>query len=135
MGQKTKKSPTPSTAKKTGAELPKGSPKGTPSSLPPASLRRLRSVADVDPNDFHDMVGDAQMMAERRVAGLLGSLVGAPSVGSAATAAVDSFIVAVLRSTPAEEIVVHGGSAPAFARLRAEIARDWTKARAIGGAR
>lgn len=35
MGQKTKKSPTPSTAKKTGAELPNNSPKGTPSSLPP----------------------------------------------------------------------------------------------------
>lgn len=134
MGQKTKKSPAPSTAKKTGAELPKGSPKGTPSSLPPAALRRLRSVADVDPNDFHDMVGDAQMMAERRVADLLGSLAGAPSVGSAAPAAVDSFIVAVLRATPAEEIVRRGGAASAFARLEAEMARDWTQERTHGGA-
>jgi hypothetical protein len=135
MGQKTKKSPTPSTAKKTGAELPKDSPKGTPSSLPPGALRRLRSVADVDPNYFHDMVGDAQMEAERRVSALLESLTGAPSVGSAAAAAVDSFVVAVLRATPAEEIVLRGGSAPAFARLRAELARDWTKERTIGGAR
>lgn len=44
MGQKTKKSPTPSTAKKIGAELPKVSPKGTPSSLPPAAIARLEEV-------------------------------------------------------------------------------------------
>jgi hypothetical protein len=135
MGQKTKKSPTPSTAKKTGAELPKDSPKGTPSSLLPGALRRLRSVAAVDTNDFHDMLGDAQMAAECRVAVLLGSLAGTPSVGSAAAAAVDSFLVTVLRSTSAEEIVLRGGSAPSFARLRAELARDCTKERTLGGVR
>lgn len=135
MGRETKKSPTPSTAKKTGAGLPKDSLKGTPFSLPPAALRRLRSVADVDPNAFHDMLGDAQVEAERRVAGLLGSLPGAHRVGSSATAAVDSFLVAMLRDTPAEEIVRRGGAAPAFARLTAELERDWTKEQALGGRR
>lgn len=109
MAHKTKKSPTPSTAKKIGAELPTGSRKGTPSSLPPAALRRLRSVADVDPNGFHDMVGDAQSEA--------------------------TFRVAVLRGAAAEEIVLRGGSASAFGRLKAEIARDWTQERTLGGAR
>ncbi len=42
MAQKTKKSPTPSTAKKTGAELPMDSPKGTRSSVPPAVPRLAR---------------------------------------------------------------------------------------------
>jgi len=130
MGQKTKKSPTPSTGKKIGAELPKDSPKGTPSSLPPGALRRLRSVAGVDPNDFHDMVADAQSEAERRVAALLGSLAGIPDPGSAAAAAIDSFLVSMLRATPAEEIVTRGGSAPAFASLKAEVARDWARERA-----
>ncbi len=44
MAQKTKKSPTPSTAKKTGAELPMDSPKGTPTSLPPDGLSRALAV-------------------------------------------------------------------------------------------
>ena len=41
MAQKTKKSPTPSTAKKIGARLPKGSPKGSRSSVPPDAVKRL----------------------------------------------------------------------------------------------
>lgn len=121
MGQKTKKSPTPSTGKKTGAELPKDSPKGTPSSLPPGALRRLRSVADVDPNRFHDMVSAAETDAERRVARLLTSHAGGADLGSAAAAALDSFLVAVMRKASPEEIVRLGGSATAFARLTAEI--------------
>ena len=135
MGQETKKSPTPSTAKKTGAELPKSSPKGTPSSVPPAVLSRLLSVASVDPNDFHDMVGDAQSHAERRVARLLGRHARSAEVGSSAAAAVDSFLVSVLRATPAAEIVLRGGTASAFARLEAERARDWTRERTLRGAR
>ena len=135
MGQETKKSPTPSTAKKTGAELPMDSPKGTPSSVPPAVLRRLLTVADVDVNDFHDMMGDAQSHAERRVARLLDRLSDGAEVGSAAAAAVDSFLVSVLRSTSPAEIVLRGGAAPAFARLEAEMVRNGTRERALRGAR
>jgi len=92
-------------------------------------------VADLDVNDFHDMIGDAQTEAERRVARLLETLTGSPDAGSAPAAAVDSFLVAVLRTTPAAEIIRRGGSAPAFARLEAEIARDWTQEQTLGGAR
>lgn len=44
MAQKTKKSPTPPTAKKTGARLPKGSPKGSRSSVPPDAAKRLADL-------------------------------------------------------------------------------------------
>ena len=41
---RTKKSPTPSTAKKTGAGLPKGSPKGSGPSVPPTFEERVASL-------------------------------------------------------------------------------------------
>ena len=79
------------------------------------------------------MVDDAQTVAEQRVSRLLVSLIGNPKVGSAAAAAVDSFVVEVVRAAPAEEIVLRGGSASAFARLRAEIDRDSENDRVSGG--
>lgn len=100
MGQKTKKSPTPSTAKKTGAELPKGSPKGTPSSLPPAAIARLEEVRGLDPNLYHDPMQEAEREAQARVGALLGN-----EGDVRACAVMDAFLLDAMRRTPPEEIL------------------------------
>lgn len=72
MAPKTKKSPTPPTAKKTGARLPKEPPKGSRSSVPPDAVKRLADLGHVDPNAYHDIVSDAQGAAEWRISALIG---------------------------------------------------------------
>lgn len=80
MAQKTKKSPTPPTAKKTGAGLPKDSPKGTPSSLPPSDFSRLVERRGVDPRFSEEILRraasagaledlDEELLANRRTHG------------------------------------------------------------------
>lgn len=119
MGQKMKKSPTPSTAKKTGAGLPKGSPKRTPSSVPPDAVERLADLGRVDPNAYHDIVSDAQGAAERRIRALIGG-----SGDSRASVAVDAFLADVLAKVSDEEIVTRGASLEALARVVAAINGD-----------
>lgn len=119
MAQKTKKSPTPSTAKKTGAELPKGSPEGSRSSVPPDAVKRLADLGHIDPNAYHDIVSDAQGAAERRIRALIGG-----SGDSRASVAVDAFLADVLAKVSDEEIITRGASPQALARVVAAIHGD-----------
>lgn len=109
MGQKTKKSPTPSTAKKTGAELPKDSPKGTPSSLPPDPLSRLEELRGVDPNLYHGPVEEAEATVQARVGALLGD-----EADVRACAVMDAFLADAMRSTSPEEILRRATSSEAL---------------------
>jgi hypothetical protein len=106
---RTKKSPTPSTAKKTGAELPKDSPKGTPSSLPPDALARLEELRDVDPNLYHAPLENAEAAAQARVGALLGD-----EADRRACAVMDAFLADAMRNTSPEEILRRATSSEAL---------------------
>lgn len=109
MAQKTKKSPTPPTAKKTGAELPMDSPKGTPTSLPPDGLSRLEEFRGVDPNLYHGPLEEMESEAQARVGALLGN-----AEDVRACAVMDAFLLDAMRNTSPEEILRRAASSEAL---------------------
>jgi hypothetical protein len=87
-----------------------------PLGVPPDTVARLRTVNQLDPGTFLDVVPNTMSAAGDRVRAVLGE-----DAESEASAAVGAFLVDILLRTPPEEIIRRGGAPSAFAHIVEEL--------------